>query len=98
MKMINCYLKTLQYILPQLFHQALEPLGFLAAGRETIKANLLLQINSWASIPPTRRQKVQGSMETLRKNKLEIKCSTRIFQGFYRSGLHSKFLANLEDL
>ena len=49
MKMINCYLKTLKfaiYFIPMRPHQSSESHCFLAAGRETIKADLLLQINS----------------------------------------------------
>ena len=64
--MINCYLKTLKfaiYFFPIIPSRHRFPC-LLAAGRETIEANLLLQINSRVSIPATRRQKVQGSTET----------------------------------
>ena len=69
--MINCYLRKLQfaiYFIPMI-PQAPKSPRFLAAGRETIKVNLLLQNNSWLSMPATRRQRVQGSSETLRKIK-----------------------------
>ena len=71
--MINCYLKTLKfaiYFIPMI-PSSPRISAFLAAGRETIKANLLLQIHSWASIPAARRQKAQGSSETLWE---KIKC------------------------
>ena len=72
MKMINCYLKTLKfamYFIPVIPSNH-RPSCLLAVGTETIKANLLLQINTLVSITATRRQKAQGSTETLRKNKL----------------------------
>ena len=51
------------------------------------------------SIPATRRQKAQGSVETFRRNTprqvLTVKCSNESFQRFYRSALNSKFLAKL---
>ena len=70
MKMFKCYFKTLKfamYFFPMIPSSQRFPY-LLAAGRETIVANLLLQINSCGSIPATRRQKAQGSTEILRKN------------------------------
>ena len=70
--MIIGYLKTLKYamyFIPMIPSNHRSPC-LLAAGRETIKANFVLQISSWVSIPAPRRQKAQGSAETLRKSKL----------------------------
>ena len=57
MKIINCYLKTLKfdmYLFPMIASSHRSPYLPVAA-RETIEANLLLQINSWVSIPATRK-------------------------------------------
>ena len=70
MKMISCYLKTLKfamYFFPMILSSHQFPC-LLAAVREAIDGNQLLQINFWMSIPATRRQKAQGSAEPLRKN------------------------------
>ena len=55
------------YFLPMILSSHWFPC-LLAAVREAIKANWLLQIIFWISIPATRRQKAQGSAETSRKN------------------------------
>ena len=66
--MINCYLKTSKpamHFFPMILSSHRFPC-LLAAVGEAIEANWLLQF--WMSIPATRRQKVQGSAEPLRKN------------------------------
>ena len=99
MKTINCYLKSLKfamYFIPMI------PLNYpstclLAVCRETIKANLLLQINSWVSIPEDRKCKVQRKhWEKINRDKYHLwKYSTVIFRRFYTSEFNSKFLAKL---
>ena len=66
------YLKTLKYVMYfiPMIPSNHRSLCLLAAGRETINANFILQISSLVSIPATRRQKALGSAETLRKSKL----------------------------
>ena len=97
MKMINCYLKTLKfamYFFPMIPSSHRFPC-LVAAGRETIKANLLLQMNSWVSIPATRRQKAQGSTETSRKNYTAISSNCKIaLMGFFRDSTYQHLILN----